>query len=216
MSSPPPASGSDEEEDLVEAIRRSLADLAGLGVAGPEPQQAAPRSCASPGPCEPCPEPQPAAPRSCASPGTAAAGSSGGQCASAHTGGTSINLNFRFDLGCGRRARPTGEPSEAPPAVDGKPPCSAGGGLPTPPPVGEAGLHGYVVWANPADPAVRGVHYGGARAWRFIEARLSGRQYRYADGVRLRRFDAGQNGFELYYSEAVRHRAPISAPVFRH
>ena len=198
---------SSEEEDLAEAIRRSLADL-GLGDDNEQPG-------------EPAPEPEAEA-----APSSSAAVGGGSRSSSSSTGAGSshVHVSFNFAFGCPRRRAPREAPPSQPAGADnknkkpaGKTPCTASPGSPAAAPDKHSkSEHGYVVWANPADASIRGVHFGGLRAWGFIVARLPGSRYSYRAGVRLRRFEADADGYALYLSEATIHRSPVPAPDFFH
>ena len=101
--------------------------------------------------------------------------------------------------------------------------CSLGGkgskggeGSPAPPPpdtvAGEPWA--YAVWRHPLRSDLRGVHCGGAAAWRSLVPTLPNGAYRYVDGTRLRRFASEDLAIAGYLSEASRHGAPQPPVLF--
>ena len=198
MSVSPPRRDVDEDEgdpDPIEAIRRSLADL-GLGGAVQSDES--------------CPARQLDAPAFATT-----SGGSGG-----HSGSSSSS--------CPRRQPERPAPASETPVGGSedkkqfeKTPGAAASGSPSPAASDHfVGEHGYVVWANPADTSVIGVHFGGFRAWSYIVARLPGANYHnfysYCAGVRLCRFEADVDGRAVYNFGAELYRSPLPALEFTH
>jgi hypothetical protein len=81
---------------------------------------------------------------------------------------------------------------------------------------GTRGLHVYAVWNIPGHPLCRGLHLGGARAWRFLVGLLPGGRYSYASGCRLRRYETKAEALVGYIAEADAHGAPLPTPIYEH
>lgn len=221
MSGGPSRDAEFDEEDIAEAVRRSLEEL-DLGGSAPTasspPGEASPPGGVPAASSEPVPEPD----------GEPASSATGG---SVHMHIHNVHIHNVVNTGptgsadpapstC--RPQPKAAASEPPAAAAAEPPrgtchCSrnaaaesCGTGL------GAESQHGYIVWANPADQSIRGIHYGGGRAWRYIEIRLPGGRYSYRTGVRLRKFLPEENPIPGYNSESVRHSAPQPPRIFRH
>ena len=79
---------------------------------------------------------------------------------------------------------------------------------PWPASAAEGRLRAYAVWALPGHPELRGVHLGGAQAWRGLQDRLPGRSYSSQSGTRLRAFPTPALAIIGYLQEAETRGAP--------
>jgi len=80
-------------------------------------------------------------------------------------------------------------------------------------PAGAPPCSWYAVWCHPARPDLRGVHGPGLEGWVWLARTFGGRSLRDA-GVWLRRAESFEDAVRLYETQAVRHGAPVPAPVF--
>jgi hypothetical protein len=78
----------------------------------------------------------------------------------------------------------------------------------------EGSLRAYAVWALPGHPELRGVHAGGALAWRGLTAYLPGGAYTYESGARLRGYATPGAAIDGFLREAGRHGSP-ALTIFR-
>ena len=114
-------------------------------------------------------------------------------------------LRFRFGEGtpCGAGRGPAaGAPLARPATCEASSQTDPVRVLPLEPPPAPEGW-AYAVWAAPNAPSYVGVHTGGGRAWRGIEAALRG--YSYRRGDRLRRYANEALAHDGFQQEARRH-----------
>ena len=79
---------------------------------------------------------------------------------------------------------------------------------PWPATAAEGRQRAYAVWSLPGHPELRGVHLGGAQAWRGIQDRLPGRAYSSQTGMRLRAYSTPALAIIGYLQEAEARGAP--------
>ena len=105
---------------------------------------------------------------------------------------------------------PPTEDSEQPPSSS----CSSQVGPESASDAAGGGLHVYAVWSIPGHPECRGLHLGGARAWRFLVGLLPGGRYSYASGCRLRRYETEADAIVGYIAEVDAQGASLPTPIY--